>query len=71
MYIFSKRRFLFTMTLTRTCVVQNYYQVSDMMKFVVILGLIFAREMHAAAFVEKCAQLSTGNYRFGVESFAK
>ena len=46
------------------------YQVSDMMKLLVIFGLIFTREMHAAAVAEKCAQLSTGNYRFGVKMFA-
>ena len=42
-----------------------------MRKLFVILGLIFTREMHAAAFLENCAQLSTGNYRFGVAVFAE
>ena len=55
---------------TNDKIVQNYYQVLDMMICVVILCLIFTREVCAAAVLEKCAQLSTGNYRFGVETFA-
>ena len=36
------------------------------MSFFLILGLFFTKETHAAEAFQKCANLTTGNYRFDV-----
>merc|ERR1712037_794694 len=51
-------------TVNRLISAAEHERVLDMMICVVILGLIFTREVCAAAVLEKCAQLSTGNYSF-------